>query len=310
MTQLRVAAAQAHPVWLDTTATTKKILRFIQAAADDDVQLLAFPETFLPGYPYWAMMGGLEGFNAEQTKRAYAAYIDAAVELDGPELEQIVSASRDQEIFLYLGVAERRAGSVHATLVAIDPENGIVSAHRKLMPTYGERTVWAAGDGHGLRTHRVKGMCVGGLNCWENWMPLARQAMYAAGEEVHIAAWPGSKAMTADIPRFIALEGRVWVILASGMLDAEDVPRDFPYYDLIADKPEGFLNGGSCIAAPDGSWVVPPTADEERLLVADIDGDAVRRARQTFDPAGHYNRPDVFDVRVNRQRLSTVTFDG
>jgi nitrilase len=255
------------------------------------------------------MLGGLDRFNKEETKAAYAAYLDAAVELDGPELEQITTAARDLDIFIYLGVAERKAGSVHATLVAIDPEHGIVSAHRKLMPTYGERTVWATGDGHGLRVHDVEGLRVGGLNCWENWMPLTRQAMYAAGEEVHIAAWPGSAAMTADIPRFIALEGRVWVILASGLLSAEDVPTDFPYYDLIAEKPAGFLNGGSCIAAPDGSWVIAPIADEERLLATDIDRDTVHRARQTFDPAGHYTRPDVFDLQVNRRRLDVITFD-
>jgi nitrilase len=138
MTQIRVAAAQAHPVWLDAAATTEKILGFIQQAADDGVQLLAFPETFLPGYPYWAMLGGLDRFNEEETKAAYAAYLEAAVGLRGPELEQITTAARDLNIFVYLGVAERKARSVHATLVAIDPEHGIVSAHRKLMPTYGD----------------------------------------------------------------------------------------------------------------------------------------------------------------------------
>lgn len=310
MTQIRIAAAQAHPVWLDAAATTEKILDFIRQAADDGVQLLAFSETFLPGYPYWVLLGGLGRLNDQDTQAAYAAYLDAAVELDGPELKQITNAARDLNIFVYLGVAERKAGSVHATLVAIDPEQGIVSAHRKLMPTYGERTVWATGDGHGLRVHNVGGVPVGGLNCWENWMPLARQAMYAAGEELHIAAWPGSAALTADIPRFIALEGRVWVMLASGLLSADDVPTDFPYYDLIANKPKGFFNGGSCIAAPDGSWVFPPTADEERLFVADVDREAVRRARQSFDPAGHYSRPDVFEVRVNRRRLDSVIFNG
>jgi nitrilase len=281
----------------------------IQEAADEGVQLVAFPETFLPGYPYWVMLGGVERLNDEKAKAAYAAYLDAAVELDGPELEQITTAARDLHIFVYLGVAERSGGSVYATLVAIDPQQGVAGAHRKLMPTYGERTVWATGDGHGLRVHEVGGLRVGGLNCWENWMPLARQTMYAAGEEVHVAAWPGSAAMTADIPRFIALEGRVWVILASGMLSANDVPLDFPYYDLIANKPAGFFNGGSCIVAPDGRWVIAPEANVERLLVADIDRDSVHRARHTFDPGGHYSRPDVFDVRVSRQRMGAVTFE-
>ena len=115
--------------------------------------------------------------------------------------------------------------------------------------------------------------------------------------------------MTADVARLIALEGRVWVLLASGLLTADDVPRDFPYYQLIANKPAGFYNGGSCIAAPDGTWTVAPLAGEERLLVADVDQATVRRARQTFDPAGHYGRPDVFDVRVNRRRLGAVAFD-
>jgi nitrilase len=309
MTSIRVAAAQAHPVWLDAAATTKKILSMIERATDDGVQLLAFPETFLPGYPYWVMLGGVDRFNDQQTKVAYAAYVDAAVELDGLELKQITAAVGDLGVFVYLGIAERSGASVHATLVAIDPERGVVGAHRKLIPTYGERTVWALGDGHGLRVHNVGGVLVGGLNCWENWMPLARHALYAAGEELHVAAWPGSAAMTADIARLIALEGRVWVLLASGLLAADDVPRDFPYYQLIANKPAGFYNGGSCIAAPDGTWAVAPTADEERLLVADVDRDTVRRARQTFDPAGHYSRPDVFDVRVNRRRLGAVAFD-
>ncbi len=272
------------------------------------MQLLAFPETFLPGYPYWVMLGGVDRFNDQQAKAAYAAYVDAAVDLDGFELKQITAAVRDLGVFVYLGIAERSGTSVYATLVAIDPERGAMSAHRKLMPTYGERTVWAVGDGHGLRVHDVGGMLVGGLNCWENWMPLARHALYAEGEELHVAAWPGSAAMTADIARLIALEGRVWVLLASGLLAADDVPAEFPYYQLIANKPPGFYNGGSCIAAPDGTWAVAPTADEERLLIADVDRDAVHRARQTFDPAGHYSRPDVFDVRVNRRRLGAVAF--
>jgi nitrilase len=308
MTRIRVAAAQAHPVWLDAAATTNKILSLLEQAAANGVQLLAFPETFLPGYPYWVMLGGVDRFNDQPAKAAYAAYVDAAVNLDGLELKQITAVVRDLGVFVYLGIAERAGTSVYATLVAIDPERGVVSAHRKLMPTYGERTVWAVGDGHGLRVHDVGEMLVGGLNCWENWMPLARHALYAAGEELHVAAWPGSAAMTADIARLIALEGRVWVLLASGLLAADDVPSEFPYYQLIANKPAGFYNGGSCIAAPDGTWAVAPTADEERLLIADVDRDAVRRARQTFDPAGHYSRHDVFDVRVNRRRLGAVAF--
>lgn len=137
---------------------------------------------------------------------------------------------------------------------------------------------------------------------------MARHVLYADGEEVHVAAWPGSAAQAADIPRFIALKGRVFVILASGLIAADNVPQDFPFCHLIRDKREGFYNGGSGIVAPDGSWVVEPVVNEERLIVADIDPARVHAARYTFDPAGHYSRLDVFTVTVDRRRHEAGTF--
>jgi nitrilase len=139
-------------------------------------------------------------------------------------------------------------------------------------------------------------------------MPLARHALYADGEELHVAAWPGSAAQTRDIARFIALEGRVFVVLASGLISADSVPQDFPFYQLIKDKPAGFYSGGSCIVAPDGSWVVEPTPDKEGLIVAEVDPARIAAARYSFDPTGHYARPDVFNVTVDRRREEAVTF--
>ena len=305
---IRVGAVQAHPVWLDAEATTKKVVGFIDRAASEGVDLLAFPETYLPGYPFWTMLGGLGRLGDDAGRRAYAAYLDAAVDVEGGGIPEVVEAARDLGVFVFLGVAERVRSSVYGSLVAISPKEGIASIHRKLIPTYGERTVWARGDGHGLRVHSVAGMNVGGLNCWENWIPVARQALYTAGEEIHVATWPGSAALNADIPRFIAMEGRVWVVLASGLLVADDVPTDFPFYELIADKPAWFCNGGSSIVCPDGTWAVEPVVNEERLLVADADADAVRQARQSFDPSGHYSRPDVFELTVDRRRRAPAMF--
>lgn len=309
---MRVAAAQAASVWLDPTATTDKVIGLMEQASRQGVDLLAFPETFLSGYPFWVMLGGGGRFGDPEQARAYAAYLEAAVELDGPELRRVTEAARDLHVFVFLGVSERGRrsgrGTVYCTLVAIDPERGLVGAHRKLNPTHTERLVWARGDGHGLRTHQVGPLRVGGLNCWENWMPLARHALYADGEELRVAAWPGSAAQTRDIARFIALEGRVFVVLASGLISAETVPADFPFYQLIKDKPEGFYNGGSCIAAPDGSWVIEPKSGDEGLIVAEIDPARVAAARHSFDPTGHYARPDVFAVTVDRRRQAAVAF--
>ena len=310
---MRVAAAQARPCWLDPDATTRKVLDWLQDAAAQGVELVAFPETFLSGYPFWVELTGGARFDDPLQKRAYAAYLEAAVELDGPQLSQVTGAARDLGVFVYLGTTERATGSargtVFCTLVAIDPQQGLVSAHRKLMPTYEERLVWGQGDGHGLRVHDTGGIRVGGLNCWENWMPQARNALYAQGEDLHVSVWPGNPRNTADITRFIALEGRVWSLAVNGLISLRDVPADFPLRDALeAAGVRDYCTGGSAIAAPDGTWHVEPVVGDERLVLADLDPAAVRRERQNFDPTGHYSRPDVFRVDVDRSRRDAVHF--
>ncbi len=189
-------------------------------------------------------------FDDPLQKQAYAAYLQAAVALDGPEVRQVVEAARDLGVFVYLGTTERATGSargtVFCTLVAIDPVTGVVGTHRKLMPTYEERLVWGTGDGHGLRVHRYGSTRVGGLNCWENWMPQARHALYAQGEELHVSVWPGNPRNTVDIARFIALEGRVFSLAANGLLSLSDVPAGFPLYqELQALDVQDYCRGGS-----------------------------------------------------------------
>ena len=309
---MRIAAAQARSAWLDPDATTKKVVDLLAEAARREVDLLAFPETFLSGYPFWVERTGGARFNDAHQKAAYGMYLDAAVELDGPQLDTITEAVRDLGVFTYLGITERGSdvarGTVFCTLLALDPRHGVVSSHRKLVPTYEERLVWGQGDGHGLRVHTVGDTRVSGLNCWENWMPQARHAMYAQGTDLHVSIWPGSRRNTQDITRFIALEGRVFSLAASGLLSLDDVPSDFPFRDELEAQDPVYHRGGSAIAAPDGSWIVEPVDDKERLVVADIDIAEVRRERQNFDATGHYSRPDVFDVRVDRRRRAASTF--
>lgn len=311
---MRIAGAQARPRWLDPGATTDIVVDWIGRAAREGADLVAFGETFLSGYPAWLSDTGGARFDDPAQKAAYAYYVDAAVELGGPELARIAEAVRDLRVFTYLGITERGrvpgGTSVYCTLVAIDPAGGIVSAHRKLMPTFEERLVWGTGDGHGLRTHTLPGgWRVGGLNCWENWMPQARHALYAQGEHLHVSVWPGTSGNTRDITRFVALEGRLYHLAVGALFDIADIPDGFPLRDELAATGVS-RDGGTAIAAPDGSWLVEPASGDEQLVVADIDLAAVRAERSLFDPAGHYARPDVFEVTVHRRRLDAARFTG
>lgn len=173
------------------------------------------------------------------------------------------------------------------------------------MPTYEERLTWSIGDGHGLQTHKLGLFTVGGLNCWENWMPLARTALYAQGEDLHVANWPGSVRNTHDITPMMAKEGRSFVASVGGLMRPEDFPEDTPHYDAIMAGCEGIdllTDGGSCLCAPDGSFIIEPQVGTEAVFSATIDHRKVFEERQNFDPVGHYSRPDIFDLVVNKER--------
>jgi nitrilase len=308
---LRVGLAQIAPVWLNRDGTLAKILQYVQEAGDAGCSLVAFGEGLLPGYPFWIERSNGAVFNSPVQKEIHAHYLANAVQIEAGHLDELCELARQLNLAVILGCIERpedRGGhSVYASLVYIDQVGAIQSVHRKLMPTYEERLTWAPGDGHGIKTHRLGPFTVGGLNCWENWMPLARAALYGLGEDLHVALWPGSMSSTQDITRFIALEARSFVLSVSGLMRLSDIPPETPQRSAIAaDSAEVFANGGSCIAGPDGAWIVPPVEDEEKLIVADIDHKRVREERQNFDPAGHYARPDVLRLTVNRQRQSTL----
>ena len=310
---LTIGLAQIAPVWLNREKTLEKILKSVQAAADANCQLVAFGEALLPGYPFWIERTDGARFNSPVQKEIHAHYLDQAVQVEAGHLDVLCEAAKERQIAVVLGIIERPADrgghSVYASLVYVDAQGVIQSVHRKLMPTYEERLTWSPGDGHGLRVHKLGAFTVGGLNCWENWMPLPRAALYGQGEDLHIAIWPGGVHNTQDITRFIAKESRSYVASVSGLMRKSDFPADTPHLSAILEKGNDVLaNGGSCLAGPDGEWIVEPVADEEKLIVATIDHKRVREERQNFDPAGHYSRPDVTQLTVNRERQSTVIF--
>ncbi len=309
---LIVGLAQIAPVWLNRKQTLAKILEQVHAAAEADCRLVAFGEALLPGYPFWIERTNGAVFNSPIQKEIHAHYMQQAVQIEAGHLDALCQVAQQRQIAVVLGCIERppdRGGhSLYASLVYVAPDGVIQSVHRKLMPTYEERLTWAPGDGHGLRVHRLGPFTVGGLNCWENWMPLARAALYGQGEDLHVAIWPGGMHNTQDITRFVALEARSYVVSVSGLMRPSDFPADTPHLSaIIADSDDILANGGSCIAGPDGKWVVEPVVGEEQLVVATLEHRRVREERQNFDPAGHYARPDITQLSINRQRQSTVT---
>lgn len=311
---LKVALAQISPVWLDKKATLEKIESTILEAAKEKTELIVFGEALLPGYPFWLALTEGAKWDLKVNKELHAHYVRNSIQIEVGELDSICALSKENSIAIYLGIMERaknRGGhSIYASLVYINQKGEIKSVHRKLQPTYDERLTWAPGDGNGLQVHSLKQFTVGGLNCWENWMPLARTALYGQGENLHVAVWPGSEHNTRDITRFIARESRSFVISVSSLMKKEDFPKSTPHLDKILNQaPDILANGGSCIAGPDGEWIIEPVVNKEGLIYETLDFDRVYEERQNFDPVGHYSRPDVTKLTVNRERQSTVEFE-
>jgi len=310
---LKVGLAQISPVWLDKLATLDKVASYISDAGRQGCDLIAFGEALAPGYPFWVELTGGAQFNNEQQKQMYAHYVRNAIDIEAGDLETVCQHAKASGVAVYLGTIERpqdRTGmSLYCSMVYIDKQGVVQSVHRKLMPTYEERLVWSPGDGHGLQTHALGGFTLGGLNCWENWMPLARAALYGQGENLHVAIWPGALRNTQDITPFLAKEGRSFSMAVSGLMPVADIPTSLPVYDDIIQSigdSKYLANGGSCLCAPNGDFIIEPQIEVEGLFTAEIDLERVREERQSFDPAGHYSRPDVTCLEVNRERQSTV----
>jgi len=313
-TKLKVALAQIAPIWLQREPTLEKIKDYILQAADKGADLVIFGESLLPGYPFWLSMTNGSAFNDKAQKQVHAHYVSNSICIEDGHLDSICKIAKEKEIAIYLGIIERpqdRGGhSIYCSLVYIDKKGEIKSVHRKLQPTYEERLTWSPGDGNGLRVHKLNDFTVGGLNCWENWMPLSRTALYAMGEDLHIAVWPGAERNTIGITRYIAEESRSYVISVSGLMRKSDFPKSTPHLEMILENcPEMVSDGGSCIANPDGTWLLPPQVGEEGLYIAEIDHKRVLEERHNFDPVGHYSRPDITQLTVNRERQSILKIE-
>lgn len=303
---IRVAGIQIAPVFLDARGTWDKLAGFIREACSHGAELVTWGEALIPGYPIWLSPSGGARFNDPDQKAAYSKYWEEAISLgDSPIITEMEELAGELGAMLMGGVAERDGGSIYCTLVTVGAEGAVLGRHRKIKPTYDERLVWADGDGLGLRTYPLGGTRVGGLNCWENLLPLARAALHLEGEMIHVAVWPGSHALTEDITRFMALEGRSWVLSTSGLIRPGDFAHltveEFPMKETMMSRDHSWQNGGSMIVNPKGEVVAGPLVDEEGIIYADVDPLMAVRERQNLDISGHYSRFDIFNKPLRRE---------
>jgi nitrilase len=296
-----VACVQAEPVVLDRAATIDKLARLTAEAAAGGAQLVAFPETFVPAYPSSVWARAFAGWADSRAKAAFALLARESVEVPGPDADRLGEIAREHGVWLVTGVNERdpqRPGTLYNALLYHAPDGRLALHHRKLVPTNHERLVWGQGDGGGLRAIETDLGRVGGLICWENYMPLARFSLYESGVEIYIASTADDGDAWQATLVHIARESRAFVVAPSHFQRASAYPDDFPLRELIAER-DVIGRGGSAILAPDGSYLAGPLYDEEGILTARLEPDRLWEERQRFDPVGHYHRPDVLGLTVN-----------
>ena len=303
-TPFKIAAVQASPVFLDREATVEKACRLISEAASQGARLIVFPESFIPTYPdwVWAVPPG----RGKILNPLYADFMTHAVEVPGAATETLAQAARKADAYVVMGVTERdtaaSGASLYNTLLYFSPEGTLMGKHRKLVPTGGERLVWAYGDGSTLEVYDTPLGKIGGLICWENYMPLARYAMYAWGTQIYIAAtWDRGESWLSTL-RHIAKEGKVYVIGCCIALRSADIPARFEYKEKFYSGSREWINeGDSAIVNPDGEFIAGPVRRKEEILYAEVDPRQMRGPKWMLDVAGHYARPDVFELTVHRK---------
>lgn len=305
MESIHIALVQAAPVHMNLSASLEKAGSLIAQAAIEGAQLVVFGETWLPGYPAWLdHCTDYARWDDPGTKAVFARLHANSLRIPGPESTQLAAWSQEHGLTVVMGAHEATAsGTLYNVLLTFGPEGRLLNHHRKLMPTYTEKLLHHTGDGHGLRSVAVAEVNIGGLICWEHWMPHARQALHEEVEHVHVAAWP----MLADrhllASRHYAFEGRCYVCAAGQLMQVKDVPPELRLPEKLANQPVHYLlAGGSCIIGPDAQYIVEPVYEQETILYADLPLSRLYEERMTLDVAGHYQRRDVFGFTVDRDR--------
>lgn len=300
MSKVTLALAQLEAL-PEPRAHLSSALEAMARAARAGASLIAFPETWLPGYPAWLDVCRDAGlWDDARVKTIYRRHHESSITVPGPEVEALQRAAREHKLTVVMGAVERVAegpghGTLYNVLLTVGADGALLNHHRKLMPTYTERLLWGLGDARGLQAVDTSAGRVGGLICWEHWMPLARQALHESREQMHVAAWPHVKEMNLIASRHYAFEGRCFVLCTGALMRGVALPQEL---EAVVPAEAWVLRGGSCIIAPDGSFVAEPVYDRPELLVAEVDLGRITEESMTLDVTGHYARPDL--LRLTR----------
>jgi predicted amidohydrolase len=310
VTVTRVAVVQAE-VAPDLASGIERTRALAGRAAREGATLVVFPETWLPGYPAWLdVCRDVALWDHAPVKRVFARMAENSVIVSGDSGRAVGDIAREQGVTLVVGVTERvdagvGRGTLYNALLTYGPDGALLNHHRKLVPTYTERMVWGNGDAQGLVAVETPAGRVGGLICWEHWMPLARQAMHESGEDIHVAVWPTAHEMHQVASRQYAFEGRCFVIAAGSLMRARALPEELePHPDRVASPEQFVLRGGSAVVGPDGAYLAGPVYEEPCILTAELELSRVREEAMSLDVAGHYSRSDCLALTVTRSRQS------
>jgi nitrilase len=304
--KIKVGVVQATPALFDVEKTIEIVISWIEKGAKEGCQLLLFPESFIPCYPRGLTFDAVIGKRSDKSREQWLKYWNNSIELDTESisakyLSKLSTAIKKANIFVALGVTEKESlgGSLHCSLLYFGKDGNLLGKHRKLKPTGLERYIWAESDGSTLTTLDTEIGKIGGLICWENYMPLARMAMYNKGVEIYLAPTADSRESWQSTMQHIALEGRCFVLAANQFVRKSDYPADFE--EDLANEPEIMCAGGSVIMSPMGEILAGPIWNEEGLLTAELDFSFLAKSKLDFDVIGHYSRNDVFNFSVNKQ---------
>ncbi len=311
---VRVSVVQAAPVIMNREATTEKAVSLIKEAAEQGANIVVFPEAFIPAYPRGLTFGTSVGNRSDAGRKDWARYWNNSVVVPSETTVILSNAAREAGVYLVIGVIERDSeystGTLFCTTLYFGPEGQLLGKHRKLKPTASERLIWGEGDGSTLTVVDTPYGKLGGLICWENYMPLARTAMYAKGVQLYVAPTADARDVWQSTIRHIAVEGRCFVLACNQYVTKEMYPSDLACQDELAASPQLMCAGGSAIVGPLGEYIAEPVFGREEILTRDLDLDLIAESRFDFDPVGSYSRPDVFQLIVNEQKQGSVSWRG